>query len=288
VYEGQDQFWGYVLGARSGMFTKQETLDAFASIAASLSIRKGRDWRSVEDTTRDPIITARRPKGWTSWQRSEDYYNEGMMVWLEADATMRRLSSGARGMDDFARRFFGTKDGDYSAVPFTLDDLVRDMAAVAPFDWKGFLTKRIGDPRQATLLAGLDQGGYRLTFTDEPTAFFRDAEKRASEVNLIYSLGMIVGKGGHLTQVIWDGPAFNAGLTIAAEIVAVNGQTYSETALREAVTAAKGGTDPIRLIIKSGSRVREVPILWTGGHRYPRLEKIGTGDGSIDVLLRSR
>ncbi len=287
VYEGQDQFWGYVLGARSGMFTKQETLDAFASIAAGLDVRMGRDWRSVFDTTRDPIITARRPKGWLSWQRSEDYYNEGMMIWLEVDALMRQKSGGQRGMDDFARRFFGTKDGDFSALPFTQDDIVRELNAVVPHDWKGFFATRIEGIGQGSLINGLAMGGYRLIYSDEPTPFFKDAEKRAGEVNLAYSLGMIVGKAGHLTQVIWDGPAFNAGLTIAAEIIAVNGVAYSENVLRDSVAATKGA-GPIKLIVKTGSRVREVPIAWTGGHRYPQMEKIGSGDTSLDVLLRAR
>ena len=69
VYEGQTQFWGYVLGARSGMFTKEQTLDAYAQIAARLDTAVGRQWRPLEDTTHDPIISARRPKGWLNWQR---------------------------------------------------------------------------------------------------------------------------------------------------------------------------------------------------------------------------
>lgn len=288
VYEGQDQFWGYVLGARAGFFSKQETLDAFASIVATLDIRRARDWRSLDDTTRDPIITARRPKGWLSWQRSEDYYNEGMMIWLEVDAVLRQKTGGARGIDDFARAFFGGTDGDYSARPFTLADVARGLNAVAPHDWMGFLTQRSTEKAPRAPMNGLEMGGYRLVYADEPTPFFKDTEKRAGEVNLSFSLGMVIGKGGHLTQVIWDGPAFDAGLTVAAEIVAVNGEVYSESVLREAVAAAKGGRDPIRLIVKSGRSVREVALPWNGGHRYPRLEKVNAGEGSLDRLLMAR
>src|SRR5690606_31624234 len=103
VYEGQTQFWGYVLGARAGIYSKQQTLDALASIAARLDTARGREWRPLHDTTYDPIIAKRRPKAWSSWQRNEDYYNEGLMVWLEADAILRRETKGARGLDDFAR-----------------------------------------------------------------------------------------------------------------------------------------------------------------------------------------
>jgi predicted metalloprotease with PDZ domain len=285
AYEGQDQIWGYILGARSGLFSKQDTLDAFASIAANQDVRRARDWRDVLDTTRDPIITARRPKGWTSYQRSEDYYNEGLLIWLEIDGLLRQKTGGIRSLDDFVRLFLGGVDGQVIVKPFTFEEIATTLSMLAPHDWASFLKQRITEKQPNAPLNGLTLGGYRLVFNEEPTAFFKDVEKRAGEVNLVYSLGMTIGKAGHLNQVIWDGPAFNAGLTIAAEIIAVNGRTYSDTVIREAVTAAKGGKDPIRLIVKSGREVREVSVQWNGGLRYPRLEKIGPGESGIDRLL---
>ena len=137
-------------------------------------------------------------------------------------------------------------------------------------------------------LAGLTRGGYRLIYSDEPTAIFKDGERRASEVNLAYSLGLVIGKGGRVSSVVWDSPAFVAGLTSAAEIIAVNGAVYSDSVIRDAVSAAKGGSAPIRLIVRSGDRVRELAIVWNGGHRYPRLEKIAPGDAALDALLHPR
>jgi predicted metalloprotease with PDZ domain len=287
VYEGQTQFWGYVLGARSGMFSKQETLDALAGIAAGLDVRRARDWRSLDDTTYDPVISARRPKGWTTWQRSEDYYNEGLLIWLETDAIIRTRTAGAKGIDDFARVFFGTKEGDWSAKPYDFDEIVRTLNAVTPYDWAGFLNQRLTEKAAGAPLAGLTQGGYRLIYTDTPTAFYKDSEKRSKDLGLTYSLGGSIAKG-KLTSVVWDGPLFDAGLTIGAEIIAVNGTAYSDEIMKDAITAAKGGKDPLRLIVKTGPRVREVPVQWNGGLRYPRLEKIGTADGSLDKLLAPR
>ena len=104
--------WGYVLGARSGLVTKQQTLDALAMTAATYSLgRPGRQWRTVEDTTNDPIITGRRPIPWTSWQRSEDYYSEGQLIWLDVDTLIREKTGGKKSLDDFARSFFGGHDG---------------------------------------------------------------------------------------------------------------------------------------------------------------------------------
>lgn len=285
VYEGQDQFWGYVLGARSGLFTKQETLDALASIAANQDNRPARDWRDVEDTTRDPIISARRPKGWVSYQRSEDYYNEGLLIWLEVDATLRARTGGAKGMQDFVRIFAATPDGEWQAKGYDLKEITGILNGLSPYDWEGFLKDRINGKAPNAPLSGLTLGGYRLVYSSEQSAFLRDQEKRSGEINLSYSLGMTIGKGGHVSSIVWDGPAFKAGMTTASEIVGVNGRTYSDDALRDAVAKAEGGKDPIRLIVRSGRTIGEVPVQWSGGLRYPRLEKVGVGDGSLDRLL---
>ncbi|MBB5684250.1 M61 family metallopeptidase [Sphingobium boeckii] len=288
VYEGQTQLWGYVLSARSGLFSRQDTLDALASIAATLEIRRGRDWRPLQDTTNDPVITPRAPKGWLSQQRSEDYYNEGLMIWLEADAIIRKQTRGRKGLDDFAAAFFGGRDGDWGTSTYEFADVVAALDAVTPYDWAGFLTTRVSETARGAPLGGLAMGGYTLVYGDTPTAFFADVERRAENNDLSFSLGLIIGKGGKVSQVIWDGPAFAKGLTVGDEIVAVNGRAYSGERIRDAIAAAKGTREPIRLLSKSGDRYREIAIDYHGGLRYPRLEKNGAGEGSLDKLLTPR
>jgi predicted metalloprotease with PDZ domain len=285
VYEGQTQFWGYVLSARSGLFSKQDTLDALAGVAANLDSRAGRKWRNVQDTTYDPVISARRPKGWTSFQRAEDYYNEGMLIWLEVDSILHAKTNGAKGMDDFARAFFGTKEGDYSAKPYDFDDLVKTLNNIAPYAWAEFLKTRTSETSPTAPLTGIQNGGYKLIYTAEPTAFFKDSEKRSKELNLIYSGGLIIGKAAKITSVLWDGPAFNAGLTVGMEIIAVNGTAYSDEVMKDAITQAKGTATPVQLIIKSGDRVRDIALNWNGGLRYPRFEKTTAGAAGLDTLL---
>lgn len=288
VYEGQTQFWGYVLGARSGLFSKQETLDALASIAATLDQRPARQWRDMEDTTYDPIISARRPKGWLSWQRSEDYYNEGMLIWLEVDATLRRLTNGQRGMDDFARAFFGQRDRDWGTFTYTLDDVVSTLNGVAPYDWAGLLNARQFEHAKGAPLGGFTMSGYKLIYTPEQTPFLKDSEKRSKGVDLSFSGGLSIDKDRKLTGVIWDGPADKAGLTVGTEIVAVNGKPYSADVIKEAITAAATAKEPIKLMVRKFDAFREVPLDWHGGLRYPRFEKSGTGEGALDRLLTAK
>jgi len=288
VYEGQTQFWGYVLEARSGLSTKQEVLDKLAVIAAGLDNLPGRQWRPLIDTTNDPIISARRPKGWTSNQRSEDYYNEGLLIWTEADAIIREGTKGKRGMDDFARAFFGINDGDWGEVTYSFDDVVATLNSVYPYDWSSFLRERVYQTSERAPLNGFAKSGYRLVYTDTPTDAAKAIFKSREAADFSYSLGLSVGKEAKLATVVWGSPAFEAGLTVGQTIVSVNGHAYSEDVLKDAVAAARGTNSPVRLIVKRGEEVGPVDIKWSGGLRYPRFEKVGKGDGPLDRLLAPR
>ena len=289
VYEGQTQFWGHVLEARSGMSTKSQVLDKLAGIAASLNARRGREWRALVDTTNDPIISARRPKGWVSWQRSEDYYNEGLLIWTEADSIIRRGTRNKRGMDDFAKAFFGIRDGDWGVVTYNLDEVVATLNRVYPFDWRTFLQKRVYEPSsEGAPLAGFTNSGYRLDYSDTPNPTQAAAMRSSKSNDLSYSAGLTIDKDARITQVLWGSPAFAAGLTTGQTIVAVNGRSYSEGAIKTAITGAKGGTAPIQLTVKRGDEVRQVALSWNGGLRYPRFTKIGSGRGALDILLEPK
>ncbi|WP_240609592.1 M61 family metallopeptidase [Phenylobacterium deserti] len=278
VYEGQTQYWGYVLGARSGMLSKDETMQALAATAATYENRIGRNWRPMVDTTNDPIMSARRPQPWSSWQRAEDYYSEGQLIWLDADTLIRERSSGKRSLDDFARAFFGGPSGDPVVKTYTYEDVVRTLNEVQPYDWDTFLRTRVSDVAVKPPLDGLARGGWKLAYTETPTDYWKSLEASAKNTNLTYSLGAVVNNEGDVTSVQWDRPAFNAGVAVGVKVLAVNGFAYSGERLRKAVTEAKAGK-PIQMVLKSGDHIRTVSIDYRGGHRYPRLERIaGTPD----------
>ncbi|MDF0546457.1 peptidase M61 [Sphingobium sp. H39-3-25] len=288
VYEGQTQFWGYVLGARSGLYSKEQTLDAYAHIAAKLDTTRGREWRPMEDTTLDPVISARRPKGWTSWQRSEDYYNEGLMIWLEADAIMRQRSGGAKGLDDFARAFFGIKPGDWGQVTYSRKDVIATLNSIVPYDWATFLADRVDKPTQEVTKAGFTLAGYRLVYGDKPGSTTKYVETLQKAVDQTFGVGAAIKNDGDIANVVWNSPAFKAGLAIGMKVLAVNGQEFSGDAFKNALTEAKDPKKPVSLIVKQGKAFRNVTLDYSGGLRYPRLEKTGEGDSSLDMLLRPR
>jgi predicted metalloprotease with PDZ domain len=289
VYEGQTQFWGYVLGARSGMLSKQDTLDAIAATAASYSLgTPGRTWRPLIDTTNDPIIAQRAPQPWRSWQRSEDYYSEGQLIWIDVDRIIREQSGGKRSIDDFAKAFFGVRDRDWGELTYNFDEIVATLNKVQPYDWRGYLQRKVYSVAPEAPLDGINQGGYKLVFTPEPTMWIKSAEMQAKNSDLTYSGGFVVGNDGKITSVLWDSPAFNAGLSIGSQIVAVNGRNFDMDGIKQAIKdAANGGASP-QLLVHDGDLYRTVALDWHGGLRYPRLEKTGKGPGSLDALLAPR
>ena len=282
VYEGQTQFWGLVLGARSGLVSKEDTLGALANIAANMENRVGRTWRPLIDTTNEPIMGYHGPLAWMSWQRATEYYDEGLLLWLEADTQIRELSGGARSIDDFARRFFGTNDRDWGELTYTLEDIIKALKDVQPYDWANFLRERLDETNLHAPLGGLTRGGYRLVYADTPTDWLKSVEKVDKFTDLSNSGGLTLGKEGEISGVVWDSPAFNAGLTVGTKIVAVNGRALDLDDLKDTI---KGKRSPISLLVRTGDGFRTVSLSYDGGLRYPKLEKIGTGAGSLDVLL---
>ena len=287
VYEGQDQYWGYVLGGRSGMFSKDESLEALAATAATFENRIGRRWRQMEDTGQDPVMSARRPQPWASWQRSEDYYSEGQLIWLDADTLIRERSGGKRSLDDFARAFFGGKDGDRTVRPYTFDDVVATLNAVEPYDWAEFLKVRVKDVAVKPPLDGITRGGWKLVYTETPTGFFKAGETSNKQTNLTYSLGVVLNREGEITSVLWDSPAFEAGLTVSTRILAVDGIAYDADRLKAAITAAKDGR-PISLLVKNGDHFQTIAITYKGGLRYPRLERIAGTPDLLSEIYRAK
>jgi predicted metalloprotease with PDZ domain len=289
VYEGQTQFWGLVHAARSGLQSKDMVLGQLASWAGGFSEHPGRAWRSVGDTTQDPIIAARKPKPYGSLTRGEDYYTEGALVWLEADQIIRNGTRGARGLDDFARGFFGIRDGDWGVVTYTFEDVVAALDAVYRYDWATFLHTRLELPGQPAPLGGIERGGYRLVWKDEPNSFDKARMNYGRHLSLHHSLGMNLDRDGRVSSTRWDGPAFNAGVVTGAKIVAVNGVAYDQERLKQAITAAKGG-GPIDLLVQRGERFDTVRIDYRGGLRWPWLERAADRSGSVglDRLLQSR
>jgi predicted metalloprotease with PDZ domain len=287
VYEGQTQFWGLVLAARSGVQSKAMVLAELAGYAGGFTMAAGREWRSVVDTTTDPVFASRRPKPFASMSRGEDYYTEGALVWLEADQIIRDGTGGKRSIDDFAHAFYGMRNGDWGVLPYTRADVVATLQSVYAYDWDTFLKKRIETPGQPVPLGGIERGGYHLVWKAEPNPYDQGRMTESKALGLTYSLGIALDREGKVTQTLWGSPAFTAGIVPGSQIMAVNGDAYDADGIKAAIGAAKGTDKPITLLIKRDTHFDTVTIAYHDGMRYPWLERDAgaKGPGGLDALL---
>ncbi|MES2128516.1 MAG: peptidase M61 [Pseudomonadota bacterium] len=286
VYEGQTTYWGYVLGARAGLMSAAATRDLLAATAARLDNVQGRAWRAMQDTVNDPIINARRAQGWNNWQRSEDYYAEGQLIWLDVDTKIRELSGEKRSLDDFARAFYSVKDGSFEPAFYTFDDVVATLKGVQEFDWAPFLRARLDGHGPGAPLDGLARAGWKLIYSDTPSATAKGTEERSKTADFTYSLGFSINKDNNVEAIQWDGLGFKAGLVGGTAVLAVNNRAYKPELLKAAIKAARNGKAPIELLVKRGAAFRTISFDYHDGLRYPHLERITGTPDRLDAIYQ--
>ena len=286
MYEGQTEFWGRVLATRAGQFSQDELRDRLAIEAAEVAARAGRAWRPLSDDVNYPSFMLRQPVPWRDWQRRRDYYSEGVMLWLEVDAEIRQRSGGRRSIDDFAQRFFAGAKPDGPTQTYTFDDICSTLNEIAPADWAGILHGWIDAHDELDTTRGLARHGWKLAYTDTPTAAFRASEEEAGVSDLTYSIGLAARADGLVRSVAWDGPAFRARVRPGTRILTVNGAAYSAATLREAVRGSAG--THIQLGMEQDDRQSVVTLDYSGPLRYPRLERLAGRPDTLSELLAPR
>ena len=295
VYEGMTQYLGNILAARAGLKSQSQYRDILALSAASLDYTPGREWRSTEDTAIAASILRGGSQAWSNWRRGQDYYDEGQLVWLDADTLIRKLTNNQKSLDDFQHIFLG-KGGNTGPliVTYTFDELVQDMNAVTPYDWATFFREQIVKITPHADLAGIERGGYKLVYTDKPNpsaavvqaALSANAPGGISIIDAWYSLGLIVGSDGNIQDVRWNSPAAKAKLAPGYKIIAVNGQVFSGDRLRAAIHDAKGKSEPIHIALQADTFLSTSDIDYHDGERYPALERVTGTPAYLDDITR--
>jgi len=286
VYEGLTEYLGNVLTARTGLWTPKQYQESLAATAAALDHHAGRSWRPLEDTAVSVQLLRLAPGGWMNWRRGLDYYPEGELIWLEVDTRIRQLTNDQRSLDDFCRAFHGGQSGPPMVVPYNLNDIVRGLNTVVPYDWAALLNERVNSVQPHPPLGGIEQGGWRLVYNDTPNEMIRATEGVAKMANFTYSLGFWVSQeGGNIGDVIVASPAFKAGIGPGMKLIAVNGRKYSSSKLNAALLASRNSTQPIALLVENAHRFRTFTLDYHDGPRHPHLERVtGKPDLLQDVI----
>ncbi len=286
VYEGLTEYLGAVLAARSGLWTPELFREHLARVAGGLDHERGREWRSLADTGVAAQLLYGAPKEWGSWRRRTDFYDEGLLVWLEVDVLIRQQTQGKGSLDDVCRLFFGGQSGPPSVSPYTLGDIIAALNHVAPYDWKGHLEARVEAENPRAPLGGIEGAGWRLAYGDSPSELDRAREVADRATDLTSSLGLVVGDDGALQDVIPRMAAAAGGLAPGMKLVAVNGKRFSPQLLKEAVGASR--SKPLELLVESDEHYSNHLLDYHEGDKYPRLERDASRPEILDQIVAPR
>ena len=288
VYEGLTEYLGKVLPARSGLWTPENFRESIAAVAAEMDNQSGRNWRPLVDTATAVQFTYSSPRAWMNYRRRVDYYFEGLLLWMEADVIIRRQSRGKLSLDDFCRKFHGGPDTGPIVKTYTLDEIVKTLNDVTPYDWREFLDQRVNRINQRAPLAGVTHGGWKLVYNETPNEEVKFTEEQRKFMNLSYSIGLIVSNEGIVLDVNQELPAAKAGLAPGMKLVGVNGRAWSGEALREAIAATRKGAASIHLRVDNGSFQDNYEIVYRGGERNPHLERDATNSDVLSEIIKPR
>lgn len=273
VYEGLTEYYGEVLTARAGFWKPEMAREALAYVAGQAANRPGRDWRPLQDTADFASVLYDAGLDWSNWRRSTDFYEEGELLWLDVDSTLRHLTNDQKSMNDFCRIFYGGPGGEPATKTYTFDDIVSALNSLAPYDWAGFLRKRLDSLAANTPTESVENSGWKLVYTDKPNEYQRAIEATRHRLNTTLSIGLLLSASGDVFDVIHGSPAYNAGIGPGMKVTAVNRKEFTPDVLTEAISAAESSSAPIDLMVANGSQFQSDAVNYHGGLRYAHLER---------------
>jgi predicted metalloprotease with PDZ domain len=286
VYEGLNQYVGYLLATRAGFNDAGYARDSFANWAALFAHQPARSSVALVDTAAENWIIRNVDRAWSMLRRSQDYYQEGALIWLRVDTIIREQSNGLHSLDDFLSSFFGQRDTEPIVEPYTRADVESALSAICPYDWHSFFETRVYQPNSAPPTEGIEAAGWRLVYNDTPNRDRFLAPGFEASSFQMYSIGLSVKTDGTIADILPRTPAYEGGLGPHMVIISVNGRTFSLENLTDAIAHPMSGK--LSLVVKNFDSVQSRDIQYAGGLRYPHLERIFERHDVLDEILGAK
>jgi predicted metalloprotease with PDZ domain len=132
-------------------------------------------------------------------------------------------------------------------------------------------------------LNGIEQSGWKLVYDDKPNEIGQAAEGLHHVMDLVHSLGMVLGKstdaGAPIGDVIPGMPAARAGLAPGMTLVAVNGKKFTQEVLSDALKMQKS----VQLLIENIGYYKTFTVNYEDSARSPHLVR---NDAVPDLLSK--
>ncbi|MEM7246401.1 MAG: hypothetical protein AAF533_13710 [Acidobacteriota bacterium] len=285
VYEGLTQHLGVILNVRSGFTSEEEYEWSLQRSVRNFRLRQGRDWRPLIDTCAASHTLRGGSESWSHLRRSQDYYGEGALIWLEVDAVMRRLSRDETNLDEFSRRFFEHRPDEPNPRSFTRADVIEELSGLVQHDWEAFFRERLDEPgpRLATQVA--KELGYLVQFTNELPEGPDDS--KYDELDLRDSIGASFRGSGEVRSVQLGSPADAAGLGPGMKVIGIGDFVWTKERLIDEIERSPE-TGRLDLLVASGEKLVKKPVIYDGGPRFMVLKKKSGEPDRLGEILKPR
>jgi predicted metalloprotease with PDZ domain len=248
IPEGLTSYYEEVLVHRAGLSTRKEALKRLGKEIESLQTAPGRRAQSVEDASFD---------AWIKYYRQDEnfpnsgvsYYTKGGVIGFLLDAKIRHATGGRASLDDVLRRAYPRFSG---AHGFRSEEFRALASEVAGTDLEPWLHRVLATTEELDYREALDWYGLRFT---------ESKKKDEDEEDVPGWLGADTElQGGRLlvTHVKKETPAYEAGLNVGDEILAVGDYRVPATAdaWKERLKSYPPGTQDTLLVARRDRLVR--------------------------------
>jgi len=212
IPEGITSYYEDIVVHRAGLSTRKELLKRLSQEIEALQTMPGRQVQSVADASFDAWIKYYRPD--ENFPNSGvSYYMKGSVIAFLLDAKIRRATEGRASLDDVLRRAYARFSGPRG---FRSEDFRAVAEEVAGTDLDPWFHRVLETTEELDYREALDWYGLHLVESkkkkdddDEDRAGWLGCEVETQSAKLV------------VTQVKRDTPAYDAGLNVGDEILAV-------------------------------------------------------------------
>lgn len=128
----------------------------------------------------------------------------------------------------------------------------------------------------------------RLVYNEAPNGQIKINEQLRKQIDLSYSIGLIVKDDGQVLDANPEMTAARAGLAPGMKLIAVNGRRWSPEILQDAIKATKTSAGRLELLAENGSFNQTYNLDYQGGERYPHLERDRAKPDLLSEVIKPR
>lgn len=223
VSEGLTSYYADLALVRSGLITPEDYLARLSGAIADLQSQPGRLVQSAAESSFDAWIKGYRPDE-NSPNTGISYYTEGTVMGFLLDARIRAATGDQKSLDDVMRLAYQRFSGATGFTPGEFRDCIEEVAGREVAEWTEKLESDAVDFDYTMELAH-----FGLQF-QPPASESTGSDEREKEPQGWLGVGVRVnGAGTFVSSVLRGTPAYEAGLNVEDEILAIGDRRISAT-----------------------------------------------------------